>query len=142
MPPIFGRLEIKCRGMTMHRIVRLLMSLWLALWVTTTGVSSQPNDVVGARKLFGTWQWLDKTPQGVAYHRLQLMPDFAYFWTDWDDFGHLVEARGTWTYAGGWLMFQSQWSQPRDPTGAFLVQGPIRVLEVGSDYVRTPAGVA
>jgi hypothetical protein len=106
-------------------------------------VSAQAqSDADTWRALVGTWVWGSTLNGQQVYNELTLAGsgDFAY--SQADQAGHLVTQTGKWGYQQGYIGFRTTWSNVKDPSGRYLVLGPIQIIEVGADYVRTPAGIA
>jgi hypothetical protein len=77
----------------------------------------------------------------AVHHQLTLAGGGDYTYTSAMQ-SYQVTSWGRWGYQGGWLMFQTTGSSSLDPAGRPIGLGPIQVLEVGPDYVKTPAGFA
>lgn len=125
----------------MRRTVLWLALLWFAALVQMPTAGAQQPDADVAKALVGTWVWSESTNGVTIEYQLILGGDGNFALTSAMQ-TYQVTSTGAWTYEGGWLQFKTQWSSSLDPTGQPIVVGPIQILEVGADYVKTPAGIA
>jgi hypothetical protein len=122
---------------------RLLRRIFLALaflWLLPSANAQQLNSDI-AKALVGTWAWSETTSDVAINYEMILGGDGTFAFTSAMQ-SYQVTSTGTWVYEGGWVQFKTLWSSSLDPTGQPIVVGPIQILEVGPDFVRTPAGVA
>jgi hypothetical protein len=118
-----------------------------ALAAIATGVAAAPalaqqSDADTRRALVGTWVWGSEMNGQQVYNELTLAGNGDFAYSTADQAGHLVTQTGKWGYEGGYIGFNTTWSNVKDPSGRYLVLGPIQIVEVGADYVRTTAGIA
>ena len=125
----------------MRRIVVLLAFVWFAAFALAPSVNSQGVDADVAKALVGKWVW-SETSGGVTVKNQIILGGDGNFALTSAMQTYQVTSTGTWVYEGGWLQFKTLWSSSLDATGHPVVVGPIQILEVGPDFVRTPAGVA
>jgi hypothetical protein len=100
------------------------------------------TDEEARRKLIGVWIWNGVAQGERTDHEMVLGGDNQFSYSQSDQSGHLVMQRGIWGYQGGWIGFSVHWSNSIDATGQYIQLGPIQVLDIGDDYVRTPQGIA
>jgi hypothetical protein len=100
------------------------------------------SDADTRRALVGTWVWGSEMNGQQVYNELTLAGNGDFAYSTADQAGHLVTQTGKWGYEGGYIGFNTTWSNVKDPSGRYLVLGPIQIVEVGADYVRTTAGIA
>lgn len=95
------------------------------------------NDAQIAQALVGKWVWQSELNGAVVNNELTLTGSgtFAYTTTMQT---YMVFQAGAWMYQGGYLMFRVETANADGAT----TLGPIQILDVGPDYVRTPAGIA
>jgi len=125
----------------MRRYVLWLALIWFAVLAPAQSVQGQQPDADIAKALVGTWIWSETSGGVTIDYQLILGGDGNFAFTSQMQ-TYQVTSTGAWTYEGGWLQFKTQWSSSLDPTGQPIVVGPIQILEVGPDYVKTPAGIA
>jgi hypothetical protein len=106
-----------------------------------SGAKAQ-SDADTRRALVGTWLWASYMNGQQVYNELTLAGNGDFAYSQADAAGHLVTQTGKWGYEGGYIGFNTLWSNVKDPSGRYLVLGPIQIIEVGADYVRTTAGIA
>jgi hypothetical protein len=125
--------------------MRWIVSLVLAFVVSVVQPAVLPavaqNDAQTAQALVGRWEWQDTMNGAAVHHQLTLAGGGDFTYTSAMQ-SYQVTSWGRWGYQGGWLMFQTTGSSSLDPAGRPIGLGPIQVLEVGPDYVKTPAGFA
>jgi hypothetical protein len=126
--------------MFVRRIAALLAFLWFALFAASFP-NAQQVDADVAKALVGKWVWSESSGGVTVDNQIILGGDGTFAFTSAMQ-TYQVTSTGTWVYEGGWLQFKTQWSSSLDPTGHPIVVGPIQILEVGPDFVRTPAGIA
>lgn len=124
----------------LRRIALSLAAIVLALHFAVPMASAQ-NDARTAQALAGRWEWQDTMNGAAVSHQLTLAGGGDFTYTSAMQ-TYQVTSWGQWAYQGGWLMFQTTGSSSLDPAGRPIGLGPIQILEVGPDYVRTPAGIA
>lgn len=125
----------------MRRIVLSLALLWFAVFVATPLAHAQQPDADVAKSLVGTWAWSESSGGVTVSYQIILGGDGNFAFSSAME-TYQVTSTGNWVYDGGWLQFKTLWSSSLDPTGQPIVVGPIQILEVGPDFVRTPAGIA
>jgi hypothetical protein len=125
--------------------MRWIVSLVLAVVVSVVQPTVLPavaqNDAQTAQALVGRWEWQDTMNGAAVHHQLTLAGGGDFTYTSAMQ-SYQVTSWGRWGYQGGWLMFQTTGSSSLDPAGRPIGLGPIQILEVGPDYVKTPAGYA
>jgi hypothetical protein len=124
-----------------RRIILLFIVLWHALFFIAPSVRSQQIDADIAKALVGTWEWSESSSGVTVNYQLILGGDGTFALTSAMQ-TYKVTSTGTWIYEGRWLQFKTLWSSALDPTGQPVAVAPIRILEVGPDFVRTPASMA
>jgi len=124
-----------------RRIVALLVVCWFAVFSVASALNAEGVDADVAKALVGKWVWSESSGGVTVNNQVILGGDGNFAFTSAMQTYH-VTSTGTWTYEGGWLQFKTLWSSSLDPTGHPIVVGPIQILEVGPDFVRTPAGIA
>ena len=124
---------------------RLFLSLALLSAVVLASLPTpgraQMNEAQVAQALVGVWDWQDRMNGATVYHRLTLTGSGTFVYTSAMQ-TYQVTSSGGWIYQGGYLQFRTTSSTSLDPTGRPIGLGPIQILDVGRDYVRTPAGLA
>ena len=121
---------------------RLVLSLSLILVaITTMPTRAQMNEAQIAQALVGVWDWQSQMNGVPVFNRLTLTGSGTFVYTTAMQ-TYQVTSSGGWIYQGGYLQFRTTSSTSLDPTGRPIGLGPIQILDVGRDYVRTPAGVA
>jgi hypothetical protein len=126
--------------MRARRIGVLFAAVALAVQLVIPIAHAQ-NDAQTAQSLVGRWEWQDTMNGAAVYHQLTLAGGGDFTYTSAMQ-SYQVTSWGRWAFRGGWLMFQTTGSSSLDPAGRPIGLGPIQVLEVGADYVKTPAGYA
>jgi hypothetical protein len=117
---------------------------WLALafaLATASSPASAQNDAQVAQMLQGVWYWTDSMNGVPVQHQLTLVGTGTFVYTSAMQ-TYQVTSSGFWNYQGGWIMFQTTNSTSLDPVGRPVGLGPVQILEVGPDFIRTPAGIA
>jgi hypothetical protein len=125
-------------------IRRLLAALAVALSLASISpfpASAQLNDAQVAQVLVGVWVWTDSMNGVPVQHQLTLTGSGSFVYTSAMQ-TYQVTSSGTWIYQGGWIGFQTTSSTSLDPAGRPVGVGPVQVLDIGPDFVRTPAGIA
>lgn len=117
--------------------IALLLAAFLLLVQSTVLPAVAQNDAQTAQALVGRWEWQETMNGAAVHHQLTLAGGGDFTYTSAMQ-SYQVTSWGRWGYQGGWLMFQTTGSSSLDPIGL----GPIQILEVGPDYVKTPAGFA
>ena len=102
---------------------------------------AQQNDALTARALVGVWVWQNELNGAIVNNRLTLTGNGTFVYTSAMQ-SYQVTSSGGWLYQGGYLMFQTTNSSSLDPTGRPIGLGPLQILDVGPNYVRTPQGYA
>jgi hypothetical protein len=124
-------------------VQRIIAGLLLALFIFA-GIRPSPAEQLDAdvaKSLVGTWEWTEGSAEAPVKDQLILGGDGNFAFTS-AMHNYRVTSTGSWTYEGGWLQFKTQWSSSLDAAGQPVAVGPIQVLEVGHDAMRTPAGIA
>jgi len=134
--PYFGPGEVLVR-----RVVLSFIVFWHALFIVAPLVRGQQIDADIAKALVGTWEWSETSSGVTVNYQLILGGDGTFALTSAMQ-SYKVSSTGTWIYDGRWLQFKTLWSSALDPTGQPIAVAPIGILEVGPDFVRTPAGTA
>jgi hypothetical protein len=132
--------RIVISGVFMRRIAHFVVALAVAFVLIAPAARAQ-NDAQTAQALVGRWEWQDTMNGAAVYHQLTLAGGGNYTYTSAMQ-SYQVTSWGAWAFQGGWLMFKTTGSSSLDPAGRPIGLGPIQILEVGPDYVRTPAGTA
>ena len=132
--------RIVIRDSLMRRIALSFATLVVALMLLAPIAKAQ-NDAQTAQALVGRWEWQDTMNDATVYHQLTLAGGGNFTYTSAMQ-SYQVTSWGAWAFQGGWLMFKTTGSSSLDPAGRPIGLGPIQIIEVGPDYVRTPAGVA
>ena len=122
----------------MRRLL-LLAAVLFGVVVAAPASRAQPNEALIAQALVGVWDWQDQMNGVPVYNRLTLTGSGTYVYTSAMQ-TYQVTSSGAWLYQGGYLMFRTTSSTSLDPTGRPVGLGPIQILDVGPNYVRTPAG--
>ncbi|MGE3829687.1 MAG: hypothetical protein AB7F76_01715 [Parvibaculaceae bacterium] len=121
----------------MHR--RLFLASTLSVLLPLPAFAESEKDV--RRKLVGVWAWEGTVNGRPTDNRMALRGSGRFTYTQSDRMGHSVTQSGRWHYESGWLTFKVTWSNVR-VNGRYIQLGPIRILHVGKDHVRTPQGIA
>jgi hypothetical protein len=129
------------REVLLNRVVLSFMLSLFVVFSTMLSAKGQQIDADVAKALMGTWVWSETVSGVTVDYQLILGGDGSFAHTSAMQ-NYQVTATGTWVYEGGWLEFKTLWSSSLDPTGQPIVVGPIQVLELGHDFMRTPAGIA
>ena len=108
--------------------------------MTIPAENSALDEAEAAQALVGTWVWIDETSGEPVSNQLTLLADGTYTYTT-SMAAEEFTASGVWYYQDGWLQFRPNSDSPADPAMQQMA-GPIQVLEIGPDFVRTPAGLA
>jgi hypothetical protein len=124
----------------MRRIALIVAAFLLVVQSTVLPAVAQ-NDAQTAQALVGRWEWQDTMNGAAVHHQLTLAGGGDFTYTSAMQ-SYQVTSWGRWGFQGGWLMFQTTGSSSLDPAGRPIGLGPIQILEVGTDYVKTPAGYA
>lgn len=103
--------------------------------------SAQLTEAQVAQALVGVWVWQDSMNGTPVQHQLTLTGSGSFVYTSAMQ-TYQVTSAGNWMYQGGWIGFQTTSSTSLDPAGRPVGLGPIQVLDIGRDYVQTPAGMA
>ena len=103
--------------------------------------SAQLSEAQVAQALVGVWVWSDTMNGAPVQHQLTLTGSGSFVYTSAMQ-TYQVTSAGNWMYQGGWIGFQTTSSTSLDPAGRPVGLGPVQVLDIGPDFVRTPAGVA
>lgn len=103
--------------------------------------SAQMTEAQVAQALVGVWVWTDSMNGAPVQHQLTLTGSGSYVYTSAMQ-TYQVTSAGNWLYQGGWIGFQTTSSTSLDPSGRPVGLGPVQVLDIGPDWVRTPAGIA
>ena len=122
----------------MHR--RLFLASLASVLLPLSAFARSDKEV--RRMLVGAWAWHGWVNGQRTDNLMTLRGNGRFSYTQADRRGHSVTQTGRWGYEGGWIGFRVRWSNVRDPYGRYIQLGPIRILEIGDDYVRTPQGVA
>ena len=127
----------------MRRLLFLLILPCLLAWTVPASAKPALPDNEVTRLLAGTWEWEQPVGEGVVIaYKLTLAGDGTYAYTSWyrHNPGYQVTATGDWAYRDGWLTFLTRWSSTVDPTGLWIQQSPIMILDIGEGWVKTPGG--
>jgi hypothetical protein len=131
----------RVREVLVRRVVLSLVLLCVAVFSAAPPGKAQQIDADIAKALVGKWEWAETSSGVTVNYQLILGGDGTFGFTSAMQ-SYQVTSTGTWVYEGGWLQFKTLWSSSLDSTGQPVAVGPIQILEVGPDYVRTPAGIA
>jgi hypothetical protein len=124
-----------------RRVVLSFILLWFAMVSAAPSAGAQQIDADVAKSLVGTWVWSETSSDVTIDNQMILGGDGTFAFSSAMQ-TYQVTSTGTWVYEGGWLQFKTLSSSSLDPTGHPIAVGPIQILEVGPDFVRTPAGIA
>jgi hypothetical protein len=134
-------LSAPVRGDTsMRRILLSFAFVVLALVATTPSSRALPNDAQVAQMLVGRWEWQSQLNGAVVLNQLTLAGGGDFTYTSAMQ-SYQVTSWGVWQYSGGYLQFRTTGSSSLDPTGRPIGLGPVQILGIGPDWVRTPAGI-
>jgi hypothetical protein len=125
----------------MRRFLLSFALLLSALVVTAPPSRALPNDAQVAQMLVGRWEWQSQLNGAVVANQLTLAGGGDYTYTSAMQ-SYQVTSWGIWQYSGGYLQFKTTGSSSLDPTGRPVGLGPVQILDIGPDWVRTPAGIA
>lgn len=122
---------------------RQLLSLGFAVMAlfAVLGAGRAQTEGAVAQALVGRWEWESALNGATVFNQLTLTGSGTFAYTTMMQ-TYQVNSFGQWAYRDGWLMFRATSSRPLDVTGEPIGMAPILVLEVGTDFVRTPAGIA
>jgi hypothetical protein len=124
-----------------RRVLLSFVLLWFAMVSAAPFAGAQQIDADIAKSLVGKWVWSETSSDVTVKNELFLGGDGTFAFTSALQ-NYQVSSTGTWVYEGGWLQFKTLSSSALDPTGHPTAVAPIQILEVGPDFVRTPAGIA
>jgi hypothetical protein len=125
----------------MRRVLFSLVLLVAALVATAPPSRALPNDAEVAQMLVGRWEWQSQLNGAVVFNQLTLAGGGDYTYTSAMQ-SYQVTSWGVWQYSGGYLQFRTTGSSSLDPAGRPIGLGPVQILDIGPDWVRTPAGIA
>ena len=127
--------------MTPRRTLLAFVFAAFAVWAPPEVARAQMSDAQIQQAVVGRWEWQDSSSGQQISYQLTLVGDGSFAFTSWMG-TYQVTSTGLWGVQGGWLGFKATWSSSLDPTGAPIGVGPVQILEVGPDFIRTPAGIA
>ena len=125
----------------MRRLFLSLALMFAVILVVPPPSHAQMTEARIAQALVGVWDWQDRMNGALVYHRLTLTGSGTFVYTTAMQ-SYQVTSSGGWIYQGGYLQFRTTSSTSLDPTGRPIGLGPIQILDVGPNHVRTPAGIA
>jgi hypothetical protein len=124
----------------MHRRRFIASSIGLLIAFSS---HAQADDAEIASMLVGVWKAKQHVNGMELDNLLTLSGDGGFAFTS-SAYGGVYQSfqRGIWFYAGGWIQFNTTYSQPRDPNNEYLIMAPLQVLEVTDRHLRTQLGTA